>query len=99
MKFVVTAVTLLSFCFVPATLEAGTFKSKVCTGRKVSKERVRFLPLKRSVKLCTVKRVVTTEVVEIPMETVDVEYSTPIRNLIFGTQRVVPCATENCKNK
>jgi len=99
MKFVVTAVTLLSFCLVPATLEAGTFKSRVCTGRKVCKERVRFLPLKRATKRCTVKRVVTTEVVEIPVETVGVEYPTPLRNVLFGVERVVPCATGNCKNK
>jgi len=99
MKFVVTAVTLLSFCLVPATLEAGTFKSKVCTGRKVCKQRVRFLPLKRTTQRQTVKRVVTTEVVEIPVKTVGVEYPTPFRNMVFGVERVVPCATGACKNK
>jgi hypothetical protein len=98
MKFAVTAITLFALCLVPATVDAGTYKSKICTGRKVCKERVRFLPLKRATKRCTVKRVVTTEVVEIPVETVDVEYPTPVRNLIFGVQRVVPCASGNCKN-
>jgi hypothetical protein len=99
MKFVVTAVTLLSFCFVPNTLEAGTFKSRVCNGRKVCKERVRFLPLKRTTQKRCVKKVVTTQIVEIPVETVGVEYPTPFRNMIFGVERVVPCATGNCKNK
>tara|TARA_Y100000361_G_scaffold36089_1_gene30574 strand:- start:29254 stop:29550 length:297 start_codon:yes stop_codon:yes gene_type:complete len=97
MKFVVTAVTLLSFCLVPATLEAGTFKSRVCSEVKSVKERVRLLPLKLANKRCKVKRVVVREVVEIPVEKVDVEYSTPVRNLIFGTQRIVPCASKDCK--
>lgn len=97
MKFVVTAVVLLSLCLVPTTLDAGTFKSRVCVGSKVCKERVRLLPLKRVTERRFVKRVVTVEIVEIPVETVGVTYSSPIRNFLFGKERIVPCA--NCKAK
>lgn len=36
------------------------------------------------------------EVKPVPVELVPVEYPTPLRNLLFGTHRVQPCADGSC---
>ena len=89
MMKMIASVCAVAFLLVAANAaDAGCYRLRVCGPRILLRP------------ICVPVKPVCCKPAPVPMQAVPVEYPTPVRNLIFGTHRLVPtCVDGSCGKK